>query len=59
MYKGSYEKINAWSVTRVFDLLMTHNNVMYNIYDVLWWGMLSFDQWEDKVLGKLPVRAQQ
>ena len=28
LYEGSYQKINAWSVTRVFDLLMTHNNVM-------------------------------
>ena len=35
MCEGSYEKINAWSVTRVFDLLMTHNNAMYKIYDVL------------------------
>ena len=31
LYEGSYQKINALSVTRVFDLLMTHNNVMYSV----------------------------
>ena len=32
LYVGSYEKINAWSVTRLFDLLMTHNNAVHNIH---------------------------
>ena len=35
LYEGSYQKINASSVTRVFDLLMTHNSAVYNIHDVL------------------------
>ena len=58
--EGSYEKINAWSVTRVFDLLMTHNNnAVYNIHDVLWRGKLLafFDQRQASIVGKQPIRG--